>query len=348
MIGRMRPRGHGASRPTALAGSLRRGARNAFLAAVLALAGCAGDGRSSGPLVRIEAGENLGAMTAAGGDLWVNDFGTERLLRVDGRDGRVLERLPLGRRLALAADGDAVWALRWGGRFFRTPNGPLYRIDATSGRITHRIPLDPKQIYFGVLAGGHAAWVWGPSHVVRIDAASGVITGDSRIAGESGELTGAVLHPDGLLASTVDGHLLLFGADSSRHGPRAPSLVRAELLAVDHGRAIAAAAGALVAVDVETGRRLWRRPLGFRISTMLPREGILLAHGAAFRDAGDRGWAIDTATGRVLGAAVVPSFGTTSMTLAGGALWFATSAGELIVAPPLVVRLFLERARSAW
>ena len=69
-------------------------------------------------------------------------------------------------------------------------------------------------------------------------------------------------------------------------------------------------AGALIAVDVETGRLLWRRPLGFRISTMLPREGILLAHGAAFHDPGDRVWAIDTATGRVLAAAVVPSFGT--------------------------------------
>jgi hypothetical protein len=103
----------------------------------------------------------------------------------------------------------------------------------------------------------------------------------------------------------------------------------------------------LVAVDVRTGRKLWRRPLGFRISTMLPREGILLAHGAAFRDAGDRVWAIDTATGRILASAVVPSFGTTSMIAADGALWFATAAGELIAAPPVVVRLFLARAHEA-
>jgi hypothetical protein len=79
---------------------------------------------------------------------------------------------------------------------------------------------------------------------------------------------------------------------------------------------------------------------------MLPREGILLAHGAAFRDAGDRVWAVDAATGRVLAGAVVPSFGTTSMSAAGGRLWFATSAGELIAVPPLVVRLFLARARG--
>ena len=314
--------------------------------AVLCLAGCSADPGAAGPspLTRVDAGENLGAMTAAGGDVWVNDFGREDLLRVGGRDGRVRGRLRLGRRVALAAGGGSVWALRWGGRFFRTPNGPLFQIDARTGRIERRIRLDPEQIYFGVLAGARAVWVWGPRHVVRVDPATGSILSDFDIFKESGDLTGAVLEGDGLAVSTVDGHLLHVRSASVEHGARADALVRAELLAVDRGRAIAAAAGALVAVDVNTGRLLWRRPLGFRISTMLPREGILLTHGAAFRDPGDRVWAIDTATGRVLAAAVVPSFGTTSMISARGALWFATSAGELIAVPPFVVDLFLDRA----
>ena len=179
-----------------------------------------------------------------------------------------------------------MWALRWGGRFFRTPNGPLFRIDARTGRITRRIPLDPDQIYFGVLAGAGAVWVWGPSHVVRIHPATGSILSDLAITRESGELTGAVLEEDGLLLSTVDGHLLHFDGFSVEHGSRAGALVRAELLAVDRGRAIASVAGALVAVDVQTGRLLGGGPLGFRISTMLPSEGILLAHGAAFHDPG--------------------------------------------------------------
>ena len=49
---------------------------------------------------------------------------------------------------------------------------------------------------------------------------------------------------------------------------------------------------------------------------------------------------------RVLASTTIPSFGTTSMIHAGGGLWFATSAGEVIVAPPLMVRLFLARARG--
>jgi outer membrane protein assembly factor BamB len=317
------------------------------LAVLIALVGCApsSDGGAT-PLTRLEVGENLGTMAAAGRDVWVNDFGREELVQLDGRTGRVRARLPLGRRVALASGTGAVWALVWGGRFFRTPNGPLYRIEAATGRVTRRIPLDPDQIYFGVLAGGGDVWVWGPRHVLRIEPHSGFITSEYHLGDETGELTGAVLQPDGLLASAADGRLVHLGREGILPGPRVPELARAELLAVDRGNALAAAAGALIAVDVRTGRLRWRRPLGFRISTLLRREGILLTHGAAFRDAGDRLWAVDTATGRLLAGVIVPSFGTTSMVAAGGGLWFATSAGEVIVAPPLMVRTFLARARS--
>jgi outer membrane protein assembly factor BamB len=315
--------------------------------AVAAVAGCAPVGGGAAPLVRLDVGDNLGTMVPAGGDVWVNDFGREQLVQLDGHSGRVLARLPLGRRVALAAGGESLWALVWGGRFFRAPNGPLYRIDAATGRVRRRIPLDPDQIYFGVLADGRDVWVWGPRHVVRIEPYSAFITNEFDIEDDAGELTGAVLPRDGLLVSTADGRLLHVGREGIQPGPRVPELARAELLAVDRGNALAAVAGALIAVDARTGRPRWRRPLGFRISTLLPSEGILLTHGAAFRDAGDRIWAIDTATGRLLASAVVPSFGTTSMIAAGGGLWFATAAGEVIVAPPLPVRLFLARARAA-
>ena len=313
------------------------------MALLVALAGCSGGQRSGAPLVRLEVGENLGAMTAAGGDVWVNDFGGERLLRIDGRTGHVLARLPLGRRVAVAAGRDSVWALRWGGRFFRTPRGPLYRIDPATNRVAQRIPLG-EDVAFGVLAAPGDVWVWGPRRVIRLEPGSGAITTAYDVDVAAGELTGAVVDGDGLLATTLDGHLVHLGEQGALPGPRNALLERAELLAVDRGVALAAAVGELVAVDVHSGRLRWRRPLGFRISTLLRREGILLAHGAAFRDAGDRLWAIDTATGRVLASATIPSFGTTSMVPSGGSLWFATSAGEAIVVPPLMVRLLLARA----
>jgi outer membrane protein assembly factor BamB len=314
------------------------------LAVIAALAGCAGGERPDAPLVRLQVGENLGTTATGGRDVWVNDFGREELLRLDGRSGRVLARLRLGRRVALAVTPEAVWALRWGGRFFRAPSGPLYRIDPATNRVTRRIPLG-DDVAFGVLAGDRYLWVWGPHHVMTFERYSGTIIGGFRT--DYDELTGAVVDGDGLLVTTADGRLLHLGEGARRLTRRNPALVRAELLAVDRGVALAAAAGALVAVDARTGQLRWRRPLGFRISTLLRREGILLVHGAAFRDAGDRLWAIDTATGRVLASATVPSFGTTSMVHAGGALWFATSAGEMIVMPPLITRLFLARAGAA-
>ena len=342
----MRGRGHGANRRTAAAGSLRRGARISVLVLAAALAGCSGGERGGAPLVRLDVGENLGAMAAGTRDVWVNDFGREQLLRLDGRSGRVRARLALGRRIALAVTPESVWALRWGGRFFRTPSGPLYRSDPVAGRVTGRVPLG-DDVAFGVLAGPGGVWVWGPRRVVRLDPSSAAITTAYDVDAADGELVGAVIDGDGLLASTAGGRLVHLGEEGARLGRRSPALVRAELLAVDRGVALAAAVGELVAVDVRTGRLRWRRPLGFRISTLLRREGILLAHGAAFRDAGDRLWAIDTATGRVLAGATIPSFGTTSMVRAGGGLWFATSAGEMIVVPPLITRLFLARAGAA-
>jgi outer membrane protein assembly factor BamB len=231
-----------------------------------------------------------------------------------------------------------MWALRWGGRFFRTPNGPLYRIDPATNRVVARIPL--RSPAFGVLHGGDALWVWGPDRVLRLDPASGRVIRTLDVDRRYGELSGAVIHAGGLLALRADGRLLRFDAAGARTTTRAPALAGAELLALAGSRAIAAHGGALLAADTRTGRLLWRQPLGFRVSTVLESGGVLLTQGAAFRDPGDRVWALDPATGRMLASTIVPSFGTTSMVTAAGALWLSTGAGEVIVVPPLLSRLF--------
>ena len=293
-------------------------------------------------LVRVQAGGGLTALTPAFGDVWANDYGREQLVRLDGRTGRVLARLRLGRRIAIAVGSGSVWALRWGGRFFRRPNGPLYRIDPATNRVAARIPL--RSPGFGVLYGGDALWVWGPDRVVQLDPSSGRVIRELRVDRRHGELTGAVAHAGGVLALRSDGRLVRFDERGAREGARAPALAGAEPLAVAASRVIAAAGAKLLAADAGTGRLLWRRSLGFRVSTVLPSGGVLLTQGAAFRDPGDRVWALDPATGRILASATMPSFGTTSMTTARGALWLATSAGEVIVVPPLLSRLFLARA----
>jgi outer membrane protein assembly factor BamB len=321
------------------------------LALGVALAGCGSAERFAAPLVRFEAGENLGAIAIAGGEVWVNDFGREEVVRIDRRSGRVLGRLPLGRRMALAASGRSLWALRWGGRFFRAPNGPLVRIDPRSGRVLQRLavrgPSGVEMVGFGVLASGGSVWVWGPDRVLQLEAWSSRPLRDFPVDQRFGELTGAA--PDGaggLLATTGGGHLAHIDATGMLAGPRQPALSGSELQAVAAGRALASRGGGVIAVSANRGRLLWRRQLGFRVSTVLPHAGVVLVQGAAFRDDGDRLWALDPATGRVLASTGIPSFGTTAMALAGGALWITTAAGEVIVIPELMVDLFLARARS--
>ena len=75
-----------------------------LLAAAVAVAIALGGTERPGPrapsanplLVRLQVGENLAGLTAGTGDVWVNDFGREQLLRLSGRSGRVVARFPLG------------------------------------------------------------------------------------------------------------------------------------------------------------------------------------------------------------------------------------------------------------
>jgi outer membrane protein assembly factor BamB len=302
--------------------------------------------------IRLRAGDGFGALTVASGDVWAHDYGREQLVRLDGRSGRVLARVSLGRRFALAAGEGSLWALRWGGRSFRWPNGPLFRIDPATNRVAARIPLrapsGEPMIGFGVLVGEGGVWVWGPSRVLRLDPSSGRVQRELSAGADRPELTSAVLHAGGLLAVSADGQLVRFDLRRRvRRGAPEPALATAELLAAVGDRVLGAVDGTLIAADAWTGRVQWRRPLGFRVSTVVESGGVLLAHGGALGDRGDRVWAIEPATGRVLAGTVIPSLGTTSMVVVEGSLWLATSAGEVIVLPRLITDLFVRRARSA-
>ena len=302
-------------------------------------------------LPRLMAGESFGALAGGWGDVWANDPSVGHVLRLDGRGGTVRARIPVGGRVALAVDRHSVWAVRWGGRFWRRPNGPLLRIDPVTDRVASRVALrtpgGEPLVAFGVLAGPGGVWVWGPRHVARIDPAAGRIAELAEVGDEHGELTGAVLAGGAPLAATADGHLVRFPRDgASRVDPRPAPLAGAELKAVAGPRLLAARDGSLLAVDPSTDRLLWQRPLGFHIGAVLAGGGLVLAHGGALGDSGDRLWALDAESGRVLASASLPVFGTSGMTAVEENLWIATSEGELVIVPRVLTRAFLARARG--
>jgi len=326
-------------------------------ALVLATAAVAGLERHDGvdahragllnPLVlRRAPAEAFGEVVSSSGDAWADDHPRGRVLRLDGRSGDVRARIRMRGRVTLAADRQGVWALRWGGRFWRRPNGPLVRIDPATNRIAARVPLrtvsGEPMIAFGVLAGDSGVWVWGPSHILRLDRRTGTFVQDFQIGSRHGELTGAILTEGGLLAVAADGHLLRIDARIGvRTAGRQPALTAAELLELTGRRLVARADRMLLAVDASTGRLLWRRQLGFHVETVIDYDGVLLAQGSALGDSGDRLWAIDGTTGRVCASTVLPSFGTVGMTSIRGALWITTVDGHVIAIPRLLARVFV-------
>src|SRR3954449_12274964 len=297
-------------------------------------------------VLRSAPAETFGEVVGSWGDAWADDHARALVLRLDGGTGRVRARIPVRGRLALAVDQYGVWALRWGGRFWRRPNGPLLRIDPATNRIAARIPLrapsGEPMVAFGVLAGDSGVWGWGPSRILRLDPPTARFVQDFHVGDRHGDLTGAILTEGGLLAVTADGHLLRVDARIGvRTAGRQPALTAAELLELTGRRLVARADRMLLAVDASTGRLLWRRRLGFHVGTVIDYDGVLLAQGSALGDSGDRLWAVDGTTGRVCASTVLPSLGTVGMTSVQGALWITTVDGHVIAIPRLLARLFV-------
>ena len=110
---------------------------------------------------------NLGAVVRGFGDAWLDDRTDSRLLRVRSPDGRVLARVPVRGRLALAAGAGGVWALQSNSSarsFGSYLPGPLLHVDPRTNRVRARIRLrvdGDDLLGLGVYVHGGRVWVWG-------------------------------------------------------------------------------------------------------------------------------------------------------------------------------------------
>ena len=111
----------------------------------------------------IEAGGPLGfsqTIAVAAGGVWLADPFDEQIVRIDPKRRRVVDRIPAGAVTALAATGDAVWAL--------APVG-LVRVDPAEDRVA--AVASDRDLRNARLVAADATGVWtsGWSSVSRID-----------------------------------------------------------------------------------------------------------------------------------------------------------------------------------
>jgi outer membrane protein assembly factor BamB len=283
-------------------------------------------------LATLDLGNELGTVSAGAGDAWIDDRWNERLVRLDRHTGRVVARIPVQGRLALAGGGEEEWALQSGGGYGRGLRGPLLRIDAATNRVTARIRL--PALGFGVAVAGESVWVWGPDQLMRVDPRAGQVVRTIAVPDRYGEITGfALLGPEPVI-TTADGHLVRFDPLTGAVLTALPlRMVGPVLQEIGLDRAVLAVGGSVVAVDPGSGRVVWARRLGYRIGTVLDARGALWAQGAYIRDPGDRVWRLDPRTGAVLGSALLPAFGTMAMAVVDGTLWVTAGSGRVMVLP---------------
>jgi outer membrane protein assembly factor BamB len=323
--------------------------RIAVVLAVAAMSLISGDSRTGAPapdrprperILVLHPADALGALVAGFGDVWVDDRAGQRLLRVDGRSGRVLATIAVDGRLALAATARDVWALPAGGEYGIGKRGPLLRIDPRSERVRQRIPLTTAArgsvLGFGVEAAGGDVWVWGPRDILGIDGRAGRVTLRISVGDDRGELTGFAVGARQLVAGTADGHLLLFDARSgSRTRALRVALRKPAPHALRHHHVLLTASGVVGAVDLATGRLAWRRRLGFRAGAIVARDGLVWVNSAATDERGDRVSGLRLSTGRIVTTGILPAFGSTGIAVAAGRVVVATAGGELLAFDPL-------------
>ena len=300
-------------------------------------------------VANVTLGESLGSPVAAYGSVWITDPSRHVLLRIDPDSRAVTARVPVRGDASVAAGAGALWALQEGrpaeplhqgpeaaGYPYR---GPLLRIDPGTNRVTARIALRTPRGHpltgFRVLADGDDVWVSTPKRALRIDPQSNTVTkaifSPFRFVGS--DLT---LSPDGLWARTADRRLLLFD-------PSNGALLRSVRLDLrqmgdppqlaDMGRDLGAAVpGGLARVDRHTGRILWQRGLGRRLSGWTELGGLIWARSSG--GTRDRLSAVDPSTGLIVTSIQLDDFGGSGVIAIDDELWLPTVGGTVAIVRP--------------
>jgi outer membrane protein assembly factor BamB len=286
-----------------------------------------------GVVARFTAGQSLNAVAGGFGAGWVDDQGRGLVLRIDPRTHRVVARTRVPGDVELAVGAGSVWALGSTHSTYEL-DGPLVRIDPRTNRVLARISLQTRAdrpfTAWHVHASRGVVWVVGPQGAFRLDPVTNRFTSSVDVAAGGYEAEGAALGASDLWVAVSDGGLLRLDA---RSGARK---------AVLHARGTPVAVGdalvvmgdlAAARLDPDTGRAIWRAPLGTTYASTAA-AGTLWVNGAARAGPFARLTALDAHTGRVLRVVSTREFQPSSLAQVGTDIWLTTLAGKVVVVRP--------------
>jgi hypothetical protein len=298
-------------------------------------------------VANLKVAELLGSPVTAYGSVWVSDTGHDRLLRIDPGSRAVTARLPVQGDASVAAGAGALWVLQEGSappRIHPQPAGyphagPLLRIDPSTNRVTARIPLRTPRgrrvVGIRVLADSDAVWVSTTEGAVGIDPQTNRVT---RAISSQARFVGSdfTLSPEGLWARTADRRLLLFDPRTGARLRSVPLALRqtgdAPLLEALGEDLVASVPGGLARVDPDTGRILWQRLLGQRLSGWTETGGLIWARSSG--GTRDRLSAVAPSTGRIVTSIELDDFGGSGVLAIGDQLWLPTVGGTVAIVRP--------------
>jgi hypothetical protein len=109
---------------------------------------------------RVRAGEGLGDIAFSAGSVWVTDWASHVVLRLDPTTGKVSERIPAGDQPEkIAAVADDIWVGDAGA-------GELLRIDASANRIVETLLVGVRPA--AVAASRQSVWVLDRNRAVQV------------------------------------------------------------------------------------------------------------------------------------------------------------------------------------
>ncbi len=160
---------------------------------------------------RIPVGAEPAGLATDGHDLWVVLPASNRVVRVNPADARIVASIDLpGQPWGIALDATSAWLAFGGGGSSSTGAGGVARIDTGTNRIVGTTPVaDAREV---VVASG-SVWVAGHDQVTRLDAATGKVV-SSQFVGAWPNL--AAVGGSIWIASAINGDVRRWNVDTDQ------------------------------------------------------------------------------------------------------------------------------------